>query len=364
MALENSSPRKIVFVTRGLHDVGGIERVTCYIISMLAEATNVEYHCTLVALQKKGKPYFPLSDKVSLVYLSDLEGYTRVDRLRRFYKNLSPDLIINVGSNRSFSLLPPTKGFKVATWEHFNTTLLSHPLHGISRWLASKYGDAIITLTEEDKEAYDECYHPKQTIAIPNPITVDNLVPSPLSHKVVLAVGRLAGQKGFDRLIDAWQIVAREIPDWKLRIVGSGKWEEKLKKQIEALQLSETIELRPHTSQISQAYQEASIYAMSSRHEGFPLVLLEAAHSALPIVSFDCPRGPKDMIDHGKSGLLVPNGNIPMLAESLIRLIRDESLRQQFSLASFEKSQSYLPQAILPRWIHFIESITSSKPTL
>lgn len=353
----HNTPRKIVFVTRGLHDVGGIERVTSFIVSLLQTSPKAKASCTIVALQKRGKPFFPLALGVRVVYLSDLTGRTRYSRLRNFYKELSPDLIILVGSNRSISLLPATRGYKTATWEHFNTSLYSHPLHGISRRMASRWCDAIITLTQEDREDYIKRYCPRRVVTLPNPITVDNLHPSKGERKVVLSVGRLVGQKGFDRLIDAWKIVAEQNSDWTLRIIGSGKWQLRLEKQIERLGLSHRIELLPHTSQIAQAYSEASIYVMSSRHEGFPLVLLEAERSALPLVSFDCPRGPRDLIENGVNGFLVPNGAIAPMAQALITLIENPTLRKDCAQASLQRSEAYLPYNILPQWIELIDSI-------
>lgn len=337
---------KLVFVTRGLHDGGGIERVTCYIASLLEkEGWTVEILC----LQKKGNPYFPLSDRVKVVYQSDLEGICRIHRMRRYYQNFSPDLVICVGSNRSLTHYLSAKGFRIATWEHFNTTVQSHPFHSLSRLLATRLG-WIITLTPSDAHSYRKRYRTEKVLSIPNPITIDGLSFSDQSCKRILSAGRLAGQKGFDRLLDAWRLIEKRHPDWQLRIVGSGKKYKALVAQIERLGLEKRVELLSHSKDMPEQYRAASIYAMTSRYEGFPLVLLEAMASALPIVSFDCPRGPADIVVHGETGLLVANNDIEGFASALERLIEDDKLRITMAHKAGLLSSKYTSQQIIKQW--------------
>lgn len=346
--------QKIVFVTRGLHDGGGIERVTSYIASLLAqEGWKVDILC----LQKRGEPYFPLSEKVNVVYQSEYKGWSRTKRIRNYYKEVQPDLIIGVGSNRSLTHYFSAKGFKFATWEHFNTTIQAHPLHSFSRWWATRLG-WIITLTPADAEAYRQCYKTQKVISIANPITIDNLQPTDLSAKRVLSAGRLVGQKGFDRLLQAWSLVEGKHPDWQLRIVGSGKKELLLKEQIRRLGLEDRVEMLPHSKNMTEQYRQASIYAMASRYEGFPLVLLEAMASALPIVSFDCPRGPSDIITPQETGILVPDNDIEAFAQALDSLMIDAHLRHSMSQKALEKSIRYTPQHILKEWTQALQKLT------
>lgn len=345
---------KIIFVTRGLHDGGGIERVTSYISSLLAsEGMTIEVIC----LQKKGRPFFPISSEVKVSNVCEFSGIGRVAKLRNHYKSERPDLIIFVGSNRSVSNLLAARGFNVATWEHFNTTIQSHPLHRFSRFLAAKYG-WIIALTPEDAEAYRKVYHARNAVVIPNPITVDGLERSQLLEKRILAMGRLVGQKGFDRLLQAWAIVAPKHPDWVLRIVGSGRKYDQLTRMLRELAILDRVEMVPHTKDVNKEFSSSSVFVLSSRYEGFGLVLLEAMSAGLPSVSFDCPRGPRTLLGDHQCGVLVPNGDIYALANGIDELLSDPNKRKQMSEASYKKSREYSPGNILKLWIDNIRRIT------
>lgn len=345
---------KIVFVTRGLHDGGGIERVTSYISSLLTQEGWVVY---VLCLQKEGQPYFPLSKEVKVVYQSELKGCSRIQRIRNFYQKVHPDLIIGVGSNRTLTHHFSAKGFKFATWEHFNTTIQAHPLHSLSRFWATRLG-WIITLTPADAEAYVKLYKAKKVLSIANPITIDGLQPAELMSKRILSAGRLVGQKGFDRLLKAWSLIEAKYPEWQLRIVGSGKKLASLKKEMKTLQLQNRVEMIPHSKNMVEQYSQASIYAMTSRYEGFPLVLLEAMASGLPIVSFDCPRGPSDIILPEETGLLVANNDIKAFALALERLISNSSLRLSMGQKALEQSAKYTPQHIVKQWTAALQKMS------
>lgn len=347
--------KKIVFVTRVLHVVGGIERVTCVIASMLAQRG---YEVTLISLVEKGPPYFPLHPQVQVTYLRRLPGRGAVNKLRNFYKQLSPDLIVVVASHLSWPNLPAAKGFRVVTWEHLNVQVQAHPLHSLSRkWAANK--STIVTLTHADAKDYRKKYRARDVEVIPNPITIDNLYPSKRDQKVVLAVGRLAGQKGFDRLLSAWSLIAWQFPDWKLRIVGSGRKEKDLRKQIAQQGITQSVELIPFTKNMPEVYAGASLFVLSSRFEGFGLVLLEAMAAHLPIVSFDCPHGPAEMMVDQETGLLIPNGDILAFAEAMKRLMSGSEERDRMGTAGAERVKSYLPDTIIAQWVTLIEQLTA-----
>jgi len=164
-----------------------------------------------------------------------------------------------------------------------------------------------------------------------------------------VAAGRLARQKGFDRLVAAWALVARKHPDWRLNIFGAGE-PEALQARIDKKKLTDVVTLKGFTDEPYQRFAESAIYAMSSRSEGFPMVLLEAMGCGLPLVSFDCPTGPADIIQDGRNGLLVRDGDIKGLAAALNRLIDDPELRRRMGATGVELAKDYAPARIATRW--------------
>ena len=353
---------KVFFVIRGLHDSGGVERVTSVLANRLAEDN---YDMGIVRLQK-GSPFFPVSPKVKLFYLSDEKTnsflpkrFKRKNKLRNLYRREKPDIVIFVGSHRSLLNLPAAAGIPNITWEHFNAHVNWHPLHKISRRLAVKRSTRIVTLTHQDVENYIELFDAKNVVCIPNPITIDKIEPSPLTEKRVLAVGRLASQKGFDLLLYAWQKTKSRRNGWKLRIVGSGRHLKDLNRQIEANDIKDSVEIFPATKDILSHYKQASIYAMSSRYEGLPLVLIEAMAAGLPILSFDCQTGPAEVVENNKTGLLVPALNVDKLAEAMDKLMEDEDLRKEFSENSLKGVGRFSIENVVTLWKNLFEEIIS-----
>jgi glycosyltransferase involved in cell wall biosynthesis len=219
--------------------------------------------------------------------------------------------------------------------------------------------DAIVTLTEGDAREYRELLGPRARVqAVPN--AVPDVGEVRAAHdpdtKVVVAAGRLARQKGFDRLVAAWALVARKHPDWRLNIFGHGD-EVSLQARIDKKKLTDVVTVRGFTEEPYQRFAESAIYAMSSRSEGFPMVLLEAMGCGLPLVSFDCPTGPADIIQDGRNGLLVPDGDVKGLAAALNRLIEDPALRRRMGADGLTRVQEYAPDRIAQRWERLFEEL-------
>jgi glycosyltransferase involved in cell wall biosynthesis len=215
------------------------------------------------------------------------------------------------------------------------------------------HADRLLALTRADAEAFarDGLTNADH---IPNALHVEPDRHADLDAPVVVRLGRLDYEKGQDLLLEAWSQVAPHHPDWTLRIFGSAKGDgaefRRLEKQTAALGLSASVEWPGPTSDITPALLGGSIFALTSREEGFPMAILEAMAHGLPCVAFDCAPGIGELITHGQDGLIVPAGNTVEFARELRRLIVDPGLRERMGHAARESVQRYAPEAILSRW--------------
>ena len=164
-------------------------------------------------------------------------------------------------------------------------------------------------------------------------------------------MGRISYQKGFDLLFKIWSILNKKHTDCKLWIYGSGELQDALELLISKLHLTKTIKIFSPTKQIGSIYLQGSILLMSSRYEGLPMVLLEAHSYGLPVVSFECKCGPKDVIQDGINGFLIPNNNLELFADKIMLLIENQSMREQMGKAAYQSAQLYTEEKIMSRWI-------------
>jgi glycosyltransferase involved in cell wall biosynthesis len=222
--------------------------------------------------------------------------------------------------------------------------------------------DAVVVLTETDQRAYREALPPTARVeCIPNALPGLGGAPSDLAGKVVLAAGRLSWQKGFDRLIRAFQHVAPLEPEWVLRICGTGRHQERLQRRIDSAGLSERVCLVGAVDDLAAEMERASLFVLSSRFEGFPLVLIEAMSKGLPLVAFDCLTGPADIVENGRVGYLVPEGDCQALGEAILELIRDEPKRRRFGAEAFERARQYDISVIGVRWDRLLADLIPAR---
>jgi glycosyltransferase involved in cell wall biosynthesis len=212
--------------------------------------------------------------------------------------------------------------------------------------------DALAVLTEDDMRDYARLLDGSGTkvARIPNALPETNGGLATLDEKVVVAAGRLRLQKGFDLLIRAYADVANAHPDWKLRIYGSGEERDALRELIVEHELYNHVFLMGTSRTLHEELAKGSIFVLSSRYEGFGMVILEAMSCGLPVVSFDCPRGPGEIVSDGVDGTLVPNGDVSGLTRALTELIENEDKRRRYAAAAPDKARQYELVKIGPRW--------------
>lgn len=236
-------------------------------------------------------------------------------------------------------------------------SLLVHSYSWRDAYFLRKF-DAVGCLTEED---YTLRGKPRNMYVIPNAIPFTPIGQATLDDKIILAVGRFTSQKDFASLIEIWHSVAHKYPQWKLRIVGEGYLQDTLEKQIQRLKLSSSIELLPFDKDIQAYYLGASIYAMTSRFEGMPMTLIEAQSLGLPIVSYSCPCGPRDIITQGETGYIVTPGDKADFAGKLEQLIEDAELRKRMGASAVVASNRYNIGSVMTQWEDLFRKLVEEK---
>lgn len=243
--------------------------------------------------------------------------------------------------------------------DHFN--LEYRP--GLLKAIADRYPrlDAVTALTEGTAAGYRKLLGPGgRVVRIPNPAPADLGRRADPGAQVVAAAGSLTRRKGFDRLLQAWARLAPSHPDWRLRIFGDGPDRAELETLIDELGVRGSARLCGHAPRLLEELESASVFAMTSRSEGFPMVILEAMSLGIPVVAYDCPTGPSDIITDGLDGFVVPNGRTRLLAEALGALMSDGDKRRRFSDAALEKVAAYRIDAIGARWEALFDELSGA----
>lgn len=356
--------KKICFLIGNIDNSGGTERVTSLIAN---ELTKKGYDVTIASLVGGNNPFFKLHSDIKFYSLYEKKLSFKknfagvVWKIRQFVKKNNINTLIVVDSISCMFTIPALFGTNVnhICWEHFNFKVdLGVSFRRIGRKLAAKYCDAVVTLTERDKNYWLEgTQHKSQITAIANPcpFPVQKYIKEE-NTKVVLAVGRLTYQKGFYTLLEVWIQVVEVMPGWTLKIVGEGEDRAQLTDFIKKNKLSDSVELVGNTNNISEYYKEAEIFCLSSRFEGFPMVLLETLAFGLPVASFDCDTGPAEVLEDTGS-ILVPANDVNNFALSLIDLMNNEEQRKNISNKSKEKAKAYQPENIISQWVDLIEGL-------
>lgn len=372
---------RIVYCIAGTHHPGGMERVLSNKANYLVKRG---YDVVIITTDQLGKePFFPLDSRIRCydlgVNYEDNNGKSFVNklinypfkqrkhtqRLKALLERLKADIVISMFCNDASFIAGINDGSKKILEIHFSRfKRIQYARTGmwkLADWYRSKCDEKIIrrfdkfvVLTEEDRGYWGE---QRNIEVIPNMLSFTVKEAAALTNKRVIAVGRYTYQKGFDYLIDAWGPIYRVHPDWKLDIIGCGELLGQLQVRIEKKGLSECISLKPPTRQIDEEYKEASILVMTSRYEGLPMVILEAQAYGIPVVAFACKCGPKDIIDDGKNGFLVPGEDINTLSNRLLSLMNEKQMRLRMGKAAKLNSERFSEETVMGKWTKLFENL-------
>lgn len=379
---------RLLYFTPLLSTVGGQERTLTdkanYLVSQGHEVLFVTY-------EHEGALAYPLDTRVSHVdihchffSLYRLPFWRRpieLLRLKRNFRNTLGGLLSQYRPDVIVVPIPNTENFlwdvmKVA--HHTPVVIESHLAHGkavIERGLTEKWlywlesperalrkARLLITLTQGDAT----CWRMEGLAAvkiIPNPLTCypPSLVASPSPARII-CVGRLTAQKRFDRMIDAFAIIAHKFPEWHIDIYGEGEEKSALTKQIANRSMTGRIRLMPPTTDIYAEYQRSRFFMLSSDFEGFGLVIIEAMACGLPVVATDCPYGPSEIIEDGTTGLLAKMDTHD-LAQKMEWMIAHKEERRQMGMKARQAAARYRKEVVMPMWEQAYLQVASTKTT-
>ncbi|WP_313028800.1 glycosyltransferase family 4 protein [Soonwooa sp.] len=350
---------KLVYITNGINGSGGLERVLSIKASYLADELGYEVHI-LVLNHSDQNRFYSFSEKIQF-HSIDVGGnpisyfFKYKTGIQNVVTKINPDIILVCDDGLKGFFLPTIIKTN-AKWiyeRHVSKLIEANDKDGSikkimtkGKWLlmshlAKKY-DRFIVLTDGNKKEWTSLMN---IDVISNPLSFFPDESSNLDDKIIICVGKISYQKGQDLLIKAWQIVHEQFSDWQLHLYGK----ENLN-YLNTNELENNVFFFPPAKDIEQKYLQSSIYVMSSRFEGFGMVLTEAMACGVPCVSFDCDYGPSDIISDSVDGFLVAKDNTTELAEKIMALISDEELRKKMGIRAKENVQKYLPERIVKQW--------------
>lgn len=364
--------KKLLYITNGIKGAAGLERVLSVKASYLADHLGYAVH--ILTLNNRGaEPFYDFSDKITMHDIA--VGGNPIQYFKSYYDGIKsvvdavkPDVIsvCDDGLKGFFLPLLLRKPCPMVYERHVSKVIALGENPSAMRMLMmaaqfklmnflGKRFDKFVVLTHENTKEWQ--LNNIQVIA--NPLSFYPAESSALTENKVIAVGKQGFQKGFDRLLQSWKIVHEKHPDWKLEIYGTIDPAQKLDALPDALGIAESVSFFNPVKDIEKKYLSSSIFAFSSRFEGFGMVLIEAMACGVPCVSFDCPCGPSDIIKEGEDGFLVENGNTSLFAKQLVTLIEDENRRKTMGRNAKQNVKRYLPETIVPQWDALFKSLTA-----
>ena len=371
---------KLVYCLDSLSTLGGVQCVT--ITKANAFAQNPANRVWIISCFDDSKQScIPISNRIGLRRINyelswrfpwnliqlPIKRVSLIKKLQKTLCQIEPDIVISTGGLDQW-LVPFTKGNWSTIREYHvvkdvnernNDSRLLRITHKLAEHFATffilKRFDRIVVLTQEERRNHWLSY--KNVCVIPNPVRFTQTRISRVENKSILACGRLCYQKNYSSLLRAFRLVVNKFPEWHLDILGEGDERSLLESEISRFSLQNNVSLRGNQEDVQKWMSEASIFVLSSRYEGLPLVLLEAMSCGLPVISYACPSGPKDIISDGIDGFLVSPGDEQMLGACICLLADDNDLRKKMSSAALKKAKQYSLETIITLWMTLFEQL-------
>ncbi len=362
---------RITFVISSLSS-GGAERVMSIMANYWVEKG---WKITMITLDATASDFYTLHPNVKRVALGLMgDSYNpwvairnniiRLIKLRREIKSSKPDIVISFVDRMNIMTLLATRGLglKVAISER--TDPACHDcgrIWSLLRNLTYPWADAIVVQSDKVRQWIEKIVKKGTTFVIPNPISNVNEKTNPeqsdtafrgntKSKQIIVAIGRLCSEKGFDLLLNAFAMITQSHHNWRLFIFGDGEDRDTLTQLANKLEIAKLVSLPGRIKDPMQFLRKADIFVLSSRYEGFPNALLEAMGCGLPVISFDCPSGPREIIRDGIDGLLVPPEDVNALATAMSHLITDSALRKRLAARAPEVLERFGMEKIMGMW--------------
>lgn len=368
---------RIIFIIDQVYLHGGIERVLSIKANYLAKGMDNDIYI-ITTEQKNNIPCYDFDENI---IFDDIEiNYDRsksyfhpvnliklpkhISKIRSKIKKIQPEVIVVCSHSTDTYFMPfIAKGIPKVKEFHFskfiekqprlNSNMFKKYFFKFTDYVEKKY-DKLIVLNDNEANYYKT----NNVVVIPNPLTFYPDIVSELSNKTVISAGRIAAVKGYDLLVDIWEMAEKENKDWKLHIYGTGDadYEKMLQDKINEKGLKDSLILKGATNNIMDKMLTSSIYVMSSHNECFPLVLLEAQACGLPIISFDCPHGPKSIISK-ENGCLVELYNKEEFAKTLDEYMQNFEKRKIKGVNARINASNYTVEKVMKIWQDMFNSL-------
>lgn len=365
---------KLLYITNGINGSGGLERVLAVKASYLAEQLNYEVHI-LTLNGGDLQLFYEFSTALKFhdikVGGNPINYFLRYKKgIKKVLKSIKPDVISVCDDGFKGVLFPIVFGKRIPViYERHASMDLNFisekNIPKIQKFknyclkymmiLGAKKFDKFIILTQGNEKDWPEVSC--TVIPNPTPFNVKNSSSKDFKKKKVLAVGTQSYNKGYDRLIEIWSKVVAKFPDWKLEVYGKQNKKLNLQQKIDELSVSDSFILNEPTKKIAAKYNEAAIFVLPSRSEGFGMVLIEAMSFGVPCVAFDCPHGPADIIKHQENGFLIEDGNNIKFSEAIINLIKSSNLRNKMGEMAKMNVRRYALDKIVLMWDELFKSL-------
>ncbi len=358
--------KKICFFSGDITRSGGTERVATMIANELKKQGKYEV-CFLSLCESKELPFFEIDKRIKRYKLGEEwiqagPGYLPlIPKIRRFLKEQAIDIVIDIDIVLDILSIPAAYKLKtkVVSWEHFNYDFeVSVGYRKAILKFSVKHSDYVVTLTEKDKENYEQNLKRVKNIeAIYNPMEEIDYNENEERENRIITVGRLVPEKGMEYLAEVATKVLTEHSDWEWYVLGDGEERAYLEKVIAEKRLENQMILTGLVANVGEYLRKSKIFVLTSRLEGLGMCLLEAKAYNLPCISFDVPTGPGEVIEDGVSGFLIEPFDCEAMAAQIGTLIKDEACLKQLANNARRNIEKFRIEKIMEKWNRVLDSI-------